>query len=244
MLINLRTVHHPTTLEEADTLLKNPGVYPIYGGGASLIRGEHGDVEATVDLSKLVLQSVIITADDIELCAGATLETVALSDSDLGRIINASMSLTLRNAFTVGDLLLERDPYSPVLALFYGLNAEIQTTTGSLTIDQWFDLRADQRRMTVVQSVICKSYSRYTFAYEKVARTPADAPIVGAIGMVSDSDRYAVVIGVASRPVRYVEGLQSQIDDYKGSVVYRSEMAKIISARATASAVELVKHSK
>jgi CO/xanthine dehydrogenase FAD-binding subunit len=244
MLINLRTLHKPSTLEEAAALLKTPGVYPIYGGGASIIRGEHADhrdVEAAVDLTKLIGQSVTITGADIELSAGATLESVALADSDLARIVNTSMPLTLRNAITVGDLLMECDPQSPILALFYGLGAQIQTVSGSLSVDQWFDLTPDQRRMTVIRAVSCVSYNQYQFAYEKVARTPADAPIVGAVGFVRGGESFAVVVGVADRPVRYVEGLQSQISDYKGSADYRSEMAKIISRRAISSAAELAK---
>jgi CO/xanthine dehydrogenase FAD-binding subunit len=244
MLINLQTIHKPTTLAEAESLLKRPGVYPIYGGGASIVRGDHADVEAVVDLSKLLVQSVTITPENVELSAGATLETAALSDSGLGRIINAAMPLTLRNAFTIGDLLLECDPYSPILALFMGLDAQIQTTSGSLTIDQWFDLTGEQRRMTVIQAVVCKQYGQYQFAYEKVARTPADAPIVGAVGFARGTESYAVVVGVADRPVRYSEGMQSQVDDYKGSADYRTEMARVITNRAVAAANELATNSK
>ncbi len=245
MLINLHTRHKPETLEEAAQLLRQPDVYPLYGTGASLVRGTHTGVEAVADLTSLIAHTVqAVSSDDLEWPAGATLVAVGEADTRLQQFINAVMPQTLQNAYAVGDLLLEADPNSLLLALLLGLNAELRTYSGAISLDTWLDQTPGQRRTTLIQSVICKGYNTPQFAFEKVSRTPADAPIVGAVGFSRSGDLYAVVVGIAARPVRYSEGVQSQIDDYKGSAVYRTEMAKIVSTRAMSGAAELAQNTK
>jgi len=57
MLLNLKTIHKPATVEEAAGLLADPGVYPLYGG-AALHRANRTDVEAALDLGQLGLDFV------------------------------------------------------------------------------------------------------------------------------------------------------------------------------------------
>src|SRR5579859_7501007 len=89
MLINLRTLHKPTNLEEAFRLLKEPGIYPLYGGGASLIRANPTEIDSAVDLSLVVSAQCAFEGDILRMGSGSTLESLRTeelikADSDLG----------------------------------------------------------------------------------------------------------------------------------------------------------------
>jgi len=249
MLINLKTAHKPESLREAAELLKRPGNYPVYGGGAALIRQNSRDIEEVVDLSPLLSSACEVKDDDCYLGPCATLETIAEAQPELAAVIKADAPLTLRNTLTLGDVLLEARPDSLFLTLLYGLAARIDTPEGAdnnlIEIDRWFDMAADERRQHLLLGIVIPHFpdTPWRFAFEKVSRTPADAPIVGVIGFAyaeePDPGAYAVVCGLDHRPQRYSEGMQSTIGDYKGSVEYRTEMAKVLYKRAIAKAIEL-----
>src|SRR5258707_3391613 len=121
MLINLRTIHKPESLEEAAELLKRPGVYPLYGAGASLVRSGSNEIAEAVDLSPVVAgENAVDDSGDLYLSPASTLEQIA-SDLDrvdsatgggLSNIIKSEVPETLRNALTLGDLFMEHDPTS------------------------------------------------------------------------------------------------------------------------------------
>jgi CO/xanthine dehydrogenase FAD-binding subunit len=240
MLINLRTVHKPRTIEEAAQMLKTPGVYPLYGGGASLVRSEADNrkIEEAVDLTA-VLSAGCSIEQNIELGGCATLETIRAfwEDRPGAVILKAEAPLTLRNTLTLGDTLLECHADSLLLALLFGFDAMLRIPGSQLMpLDQWFNLSAEERRATVIESIL---FSRDYFgsalvAFEKVSRTPSDTPLVAALAIrrQSDAEPRIVVTGIADRPVIYRDGAQSQISDYKGSTEYRTEMAKVLSERA------------
>jgi hypothetical protein len=67
----------------------------------------------------------------------------------------------------------------------------------------------------------------------RVARTPADRPIVAAAVLQAAGVERDAFCGVASRPVLSGATL-SPPDDYKGSAAYRRAMAEIVVQRARA----------
>ncbi|MEP7287553.1 MAG: FAD binding domain-containing protein, partial [Chloroflexota bacterium] len=251
MLINLQTIYKPLTLPEAAEHLMRPGVYPLYGSGASIIRPNSRDIIEAVDLSGVLDSEVTIDKSAyIAISAGALLPTVIAAvrklSPDVAAIIEAEAPESTRNVLTVGDVLLECNPNSLSLAVLYGLEAEIAVFAGnsSYTVDveTWFNRTPDQRRSLLIDEIECPWFpkSNFAVAFEKVSRTPADAPIVAAIGFVTpDSDPFAIVVGVADRPVHYRVGLQSSVNDYKGSAEYRTQMAKVLSERAISRATQV-----
>src|SRR5947209_809289 len=108
MLANLRRIHKPQSLDEAAALLKQPGVYPLYGPGASLIRSNNQEIEEAVDLTGLIGAGVHVGATSSMIEGCATLETLAGSDPKISSIVSQEAPETQRNAITVADLLMER----------------------------------------------------------------------------------------------------------------------------------------
>src|SRR5256885_844451 len=83
-LSNLRTIHKPKSLEEAAELLKRPGVYPLYGAGASLVRSGSNDIEEAVDLSTLVAgANAVDDSGDLFFSPASTLEQIASDLTDI-----------------------------------------------------------------------------------------------------------------------------------------------------------------
>jgi CO/xanthine dehydrogenase FAD-binding subunit len=252
MLINLQTIHRPETVEEASSLLKRLGVYPIYGAGAYLVRSANSDVQGAVDLSRAVNDRIGTIAGIPWIGGCATLETIAASDPRLGDIVRAETPNTLRNALTLGDLLMTCPANSLLLATLFGLDTQIVCAfEPPIPIAEWLGMGLETWSQRLILRAELPRYARergvrhMALAMEKVGRTPADAPIVGAVGFADvrhpDAPPYAVVVGLADRPVRYVEGMPSQVSDYKGSAEYRAEMARILSAQAIARAVAIAR---
>src|SRR5437588_13017546 len=106
MLTNLRRIHKPETLDQAAELLKQPGVYPIYGSGAALIRTDSQDVEEAVDLTGVVGAGCNVGKSSTLIDGCAILETIASSDETMGNILREDAPETLRNAITLCDLLM------------------------------------------------------------------------------------------------------------------------------------------
>lgn len=263
--LNLKTIHKPATLDEACALLKDPGTYPLYGGATLQIR-PRPEVTAAVDLSQLGLDCVTDSEHSLRLGSMLTLEQVRVICAERGAqhpklgavaaMLADDMPETQRNTFTLGDLLVERNPQSPTLTLLLALGAVI--TRGDLdmrfTMAAWMGLQANVARFLVGRMRITRGPGDARVAYEKVARTPADLPIVGAVAYHAPPTNGHVgytslaLCGVASMPVPqpnvaqvYAEtgdidrALNNLIldppDDHWGSAEYRREMARTLSRR-------------
>jgi CO/xanthine dehydrogenase FAD-binding subunit len=245
MLINLRAIHKPPTVADAIRLLRQ-GAHPIYGGGAALIRANDNRSEEALDLTNIVPAQCHVKGRDMFLGGRATLQQISEFDPALGDFVAADLPLTLRNAYTLGDLLLECPPTSLFLGLLHGLVARIDTPdrgeTDVIEINRWFELGAESRRAHIILGVLIPDFpaTKWHFAFEKISRTPADQTLVGAIGFAYPGDpdpgSYSVVVGGTPQPVRYQAGMKAEIEDYKGSIDYRTAMMKVASERAIAKA--------
>ncbi len=225
MLINLRTLHNPTTRDEAVMLLNKPGVKPLYGG--ALVRENAKETEEAVDLSALGLNRVQVEGDILVIGSTTTLETVrefcltinSVIAAALAEIIRAEYPLTLRNVMTPGDVITEARGNSLLLTFFAAIG-------NRASLEKQGNLIIARRVMLDTPDQDCG------FSFEKVARTPADAPIVGAVAWVEGAQERVAVCGLMQAPAVYTFGMPSQIADYLGSAEYRTEMAKIVARRA------------
>jgi CO/xanthine dehydrogenase FAD-binding subunit len=272
MLLNLKVIHKPDTLAEAISLLKQPGTYPLYGGVA-LQRRASPEVTAAVDLSKLDLAQVDDSENSLRLGTMLTLEQARQACEDraadhpklggLGAILKAEMPETLRHTLTLGDLLIERDPQSLTLTALLALGGIVKRIDVEMrfTMAAWLLLDQDISRYLLAQVRITRGPKRCAVAVEKVARTPADAPIVGAVAYVKVEDdgvthhSALALCGIARTPLPQPKAasawddandLDAALDqlelnppgDHWGSREYRKEMARVVAQRALVSAYE------
>lgn len=270
MLLNLETIYEPRTLDEALRYLSEPGVYPLYGGVA-LQRVSSAAVEAAIKLDHLGLDRV--EANEGALAFGSMLSLEQVRQACLERVaspalralaetLRADQPETLRHTMTLGDLLVERDPQSLTLALLLALGATIRRVDRAmhLTASAWLSADEDLARSLVADVSVPVGAVQAGVGIEKVARTPADAPIVAAIAYVElgEDDRPAysalALVGVANHAVRQPEveraledtgEIERALDalavdpggDHWGSAEYRAEMARITVRRALAAAI-------
>ena len=239
MLHHLHTVYHPTSLQEAQARLQERGAYPLYGGGAYLPRLPYNvrrALEAIVDLSALAPSHWQLNAHRLEVGSAITAAHARSISADVAAVINAELPRTLQNTLTLGDLLMECAPDSLIIAMLYGIGARVITAAHdedtAIDMPRWCALSLEERRRLAVLGVIVSDYAvNWRFAPYKIARTPSDAPIVGAVGFAfhgePDPGAYAIVVGVLEQPVRYYEGIASTRNDYKGSAAYRTAMAHV-----------------
>lgn len=273
MQLNLKTIHKPDTLEQAAELLKTPGVYPLYGG-AALQRNPRPEVETAVDLGKLELAYVRDSENSLRLGTMLTLEQVreacqerAADHPKIGAIatmLKEEMPETQRHTFTLGDLLMERNPQSPTLTLLLALGGVLKRLDVDMhfTLPAWLEMSGDVARHLIGQIRITRGPGNASVAYEKVARTPADLPIVGAVAYAAPGDeelpRYLslAVCGANAHPTpqpnvtqvlaetgdleRALDNLVlDPPDDHWGSAAYRAEMARTLSRRVLERVLEV-----
>lgn len=273
MLINLKTIHKPATAEEAAALLRQPNTYPLYGG-AALQRSPHAaDVEAAVDLGALGLDYVRDSEASLRLGTMLTLEQVRQACLERGdqharlagvaAVLEEDMPETLRNTLRLGDLLLERDPQSLTLTALLALGAVLKRVDVDMhfTLSAWLAAGDSSWHYLLSQVRLLRGPQRAAVTVEKVARTPADAPIVAAVAYAEAGDSgkpyytSLALCGVAPFPIP-----QSQVvrtldetgdlnaalsklqldppDDHWGSREYRTEMARVVARRALTRAID------
>ena len=256
--------HRPESLDEALTLLAKPGSAPL-AGGTKLLSTEQGlPGTAVIDLQALGLGQVQLatTNDQPTLLAGATLTLTQLSHflqaelpdhsaaALLQTAVNQAGPNTYRNAATLGGTIASRLPDSELLAALLVLEASLtlrspnQENTVSLA-----DYLADGERPSGLITAITIPLPAGQGASHRVARTPADYPIVSITGWrLDDGSVRLAATGVGERPFRLhaaeqaapndVEGAVSAAaatnahpGDFRGSASYRADMAAVLTRR-------------
>jgi CO/xanthine dehydrogenase FAD-binding subunit len=261
--------HRPATLEEALELILRPNVRPL-AGGTKLLSGHITD--AVVDLQDLPLSEVELTSD--QLLVGATVTLV-----DLDRLLAAEQGIpgaeydawvtllrgairlagpnTYRNAATVGGSIAARLPDSELLALLLVFDARLNLLTPEereMTLADYL-VAAEQPKGLITEVRLRPEVGRG--ASERVARTPADYPIVSVTAWASeDGTPRLAATGIDDRPVRLaaaeealaaglteesrtraVQAAQEQArhpGDFRGDAGYRADMAAVLTRRVLA----------
>lgn len=263
MLLNLTTIHKPTTLGETLLYLRESGAFPLYGG-AALQRAARSDVNAVIDLSELRLDYVRDSENSLRLGTMLSLEQVrqaCLQRAEspklaaLAETLAADFPETLRHTLTLGDLLVERCPQSLTLTLLLALGGVLKRLDVEMhfTVAAWLAMTGDVARYLIAQIRIPRQPIEAGIAWEKVARTPADAPIVAAVACVEPRDggthSRLAICGASPAPVPQPQAarifdttgdLDAALDalaldpvgDHWGSAEYRAAMARITARRA------------
>lgn len=282
MLLNLREYHRPKTLAEALALLRRPDVRTVpIGGGTQVLAEGAREVEAVVDLQDLGLNFIRLEGNTLRIGATTPLqalveapESAAYGGGILTVAARETAPLPLRNQRTVGGAVVGASGEQPLATVLIALEAELVVFTEpdsprALRLEAFYDYREALRRQGMIATEIRLplSVAPMGASFHKVARTPADAPIVGvAVRLFRGVDGacYGVRIavgGVASRPVRLIEvehilegrppdperflaaarRAREQVNppgDFRGSPEYRREMVEVLLRRALTDAAQ------
>ncbi len=279
-LRELTEYHQPETIEEALKLLRRTSVKTVpLAGGTGLVPSTAPDVQAVVDLSALGL-SYIKTSEvfaeypeakhseqnlrGLEIGATTTLQTIidhaklrTYADGVLTAAILDSASRQTREGATLAGSIVSAAGNSPLFTALLALDARLLVRTGRGTREEEVKLPywTPQPRALILQVTLPKLDEATHAAYEKVARTPADLPIVcvAARATLEQGQLRAIRLalgGVGEKPIVITQPAGSiedlaqlatatvtPADDYFATADYRREMIGVLTKRALANLV-------
>lgn len=272
MLYNMREYHRPTDINEAIRLLQRPDVRTVaLAGGVSVVGEGTSAVEAVVDLGDLGLDFVEHNGAQLRLGATVKLQTIMdeLTSIASGVLSDAARRMAgwnIRNVATLGGSLASGGVHTPLSVVLAALDAAVTIFDGqSENTTSWIDLSETIRRDglpgRLITAITLDGAQQVSAAYEQVARTPADHPIVSAAASVRRASngqteaiiavggllhRLVVVRGI-SDPSAFLDGatefLSQNASDsdyqsnYLGSAEYRRAMAPVLAHRALTAAL-------
>lgn len=236
----IQAYHRPRTLAEALNLLARPGLKTAVMAGGTYLTSHAEGMDEVVDLQALELTGVAREGDSLTLGAMTSLQTVA--DAAEAPALLREMALregpsTFRNQGTVGGAIVCADPESEFLAALLALEAVVTVVNqaGDRTLplaDFLADVRGSLAGGIITWVALAASGAT---ASARVARTPADAPIVAAIGRKTPQGRVLLALcGVAPTPVIVAPDQVASLNppaDFRGSSEYRREMAVLLTSR-------------
>lgn len=239
--------HRPSTLDEALTLLTQPDTVPL-GGGTLLSQGLPDPVRA-VDLQLLGLDSLEKNGGNLEIGAAAPLQSL-LESKDCPEAMKQALKLeaplNIRNSATAAGTLAACDGRSTFVSLLLAADSKVRQAflDGSKidyrnsNIGDYLPLRPRGLITKIIMPLNVK------FAFDHVARTPTDKPIVCIAVAVWGSGRMRMAVGGHGRsPLLAMDGTSSddpvtaarnafhEAADEWGSAEYRMDVAGTLAAR-------------
>jgi CO/xanthine dehydrogenase FAD-binding subunit len=241
----------PHTIREALILLarEQPMTYPL-GGGTFLNRGQEEKI-AVVDLQALRLKTLSQKGNLLQVGAMVTLQELSDFEAipeDLRTTINHEATYNLRQMATIAGTLVTASGRSPFATTLLALDTSLEVhelglTPRQLRLGDWFPLR-DKSKPTRLVTRISFPINVHV-AYEYIARTPADQPIICAGLAQWPSGRTRLVLGGwGESPILALDGpdstgieqaaknAYSHSDDEWASAEYRQQMAMVLARRA------------
>jgi carbon-monoxide dehydrogenase medium subunit len=248
----------PKTIKEAVGMLQR-GV-PLAGG--TRVSTKRRQIEAAIDLGGLGLTDITIENDTVVIEAGVRLQSIVESELPLPEALKSACRLeagwNIRNAATLGGAIMAEDGRSPLLTCLQALEAEVTLEPGGtqISLAAFFESReqrSEPQLLTHVQFAVPQS-----LAYDQVARSPMDRPIVCvAVGRIESQagERYITIAiggfgkfpvraGVAEQAALEEKALESVVDmaaevygqaeDAWASAEYRSAVVGVLVRRLLA----------
>lgn len=250
--------YRPKTIEETLQLLSRPDT-AVLGGGTKFLAGDVS-AETVIDLQELGLDQLHLEAG--KLLVGAMVRLVdwaaflaenSAPDSPgklLQKAIQQAGPNTYRNAATAGGTVAARLADSELLAAMLVLDATLLLLTPEAEEHSLAEYLASEERPTGLITELRLAWEQGQAASERVARTPADYPIVSITAWQPPgrTPRLAAT-GIDERPIRLLESetllAAKETDqaieaaaartrhpgDFRGDTSYRSEMAAVLTRR-------------
>jgi CO/xanthine dehydrogenase FAD-binding subunit len=244
--------HRPTAIEEALSLLArtDPPTVPLAGGTALNHPGR--PPVAAVDLQDLGLDTIERRGSSLQVGAMVTLqELLGLNELQpaLQKAILHEATYNLRQSATIAGTLVSGNGRSPFLTAMLALDPSLTILGEGLVngdqpdLGDVLPLRSEKLRGRLITTVTAPLNVK--LAYEYVARTPADRPIVCAAAAQWPSGRTRLTLGgFGDLPLLVLDGsielpeaqsaaedAYSQAGDEWASAEYRRAMAGLLSQR-------------
>ncbi|MCB9136188.1 MAG: FAD binding domain-containing protein [Anaerolineales bacterium] len=255
--------HRPQTLEETLTLITRPAPLTLPLGGGTVLNAPHSEDFAVADLQALPLKAIELRGSSLEIGAVTPLQTL-LDFPDLApalaKAIQHEATANLRRAGTVAGTLIASDGRSPLTAALLALDTQLTLQPGDETHDlgnilQYRQTIEPTNKLTNQQTnlftlphrllTLLTFSTKVNLAYEYVARTPADRPIVTVAAAKWPSGRLRVVVGGWGRVPRLaldapepggveyaVRNITAEAGDEWASAEYRQDVAVTLTHRA------------
>lgn len=237
----LKQIHKPSDLPTALHLLNRPDVPTVaLAGGIHLVPQLPKHVQELVDLQDLALDQM--TGDEHTITVGAMTRLQTLVEHpDLPQVIREgarrSGPNTFRNQGTVGGVLVGAAADSELLAalLVYEAQVTVQRLEGEQRL-ALADFLAGVPEHLTGGLLTAVHFARHgAGAAARVARTPADTPIVAVVGrQLADGELRLAACGVADTPLiidpDHVTSLQPP-SDFRGSSEYRLHLVQVLCRR-------------
>ncbi len=240
----------PSSISEALALLgrDKPASYAL--GGGTHINRETLEEFAVVDLQGLGLGAIQRKGNLLSIGATATLQGLLdIPDlpKDLYTCIKQETTYNLRQMATIAGTLITANGRSPLATMLLAMDANLEMiaqgkSTWQVKLGDWLPVRQNGSRGTLITSINLPVNTKA--AYEYVARTPSDQPIVCAGLAQWHSGRTRLALGGwGAAPILAMDGPEaggvkaaassaySQAADEWGSAEYRQEIAGILSER-------------
>lgn len=238
--------YRPSTLDEALRLLSRPNTRPL--GGGTVLTQKNIETFSVVDLQALGLNKIHKIGDKLEIGATATLSLLLESPHippALVKALRLEATLNLRNMGTVAGTLVTCDGRSPFATVMLALDAKmtvVSKTSIVYGLGDFLPLRSELLHSQLITKIEIPLNAR--LAYESVARTPADRPIVCAALAQWPSGRTRLALGGWGKsPMLALDGNEpggveaaaknayAEAGDEWASAEYRREIAAVLARR-------------
>jgi CO/xanthine dehydrogenase FAD-binding subunit len=243
--------HRPATLEEALALLARPALRTLPMGGGTLLNAPSEEQFAVVDIQDLGLRDIEVRSQFLEIGAAATLEDLLgmeAASPAFKKAVRHEATRNLRQVGTAAGTLVAADGRSPFASVMLAADTRVAVTPGSDQLEIGDLLNA---RQTLLPGKLITSLSmprNLDLAYEYVARSPADRPVVSVAGASWPSGRLRFVVGgfgVAPRlaldavgdldgVIPAVRSICQEAGDEWASAAYRQDAAAALAERILA----------
>jgi CO/xanthine dehydrogenase FAD-binding subunit len=234
--------HRPAQLDEALALLNREDVATVViAGGTVLTATDLSAATEVVDIQSAVGAHIERQSDRVVYESMARLQDVIDHDATpplLAELAHREGPNTLRNAATIGGTVAEANPESELLAglLVHGAIATVTGRDGTADL-LVADLLAtpDGLSGSIITRISVEIGGETASA--RTGRTPADTPIVAAVGRIVPDGLKIALTGVATTPVLVDSGSLDELDppgDFRGSSEYRKELARTLTDRVVA----------
>ena len=264
--------YRPQTLEEALQLLSREDTHPL--GGGTLLSRPIEESFSVVDLQMLGLDQLRKSGGNLQIGATVTLQTLLESSSipkALKKALALEAPLNLRTMGTVAGTLVICDGRSPFAVVMLVLDAKMNFAPGNenITLGDYLTIRVGMdvdhpipsaRPVSAVRSLPPGGPGKLItkidiplnvrLAFETVARSPADKPIVCAALAQWPSGRTRLALGGwGQAPALALDGngpddldaaarnAFSEAGDEWASKEYRNEIAAVLAKRCLAAMV-------